>query len=88
MPFINYFYVFLWAALAIMVIVVGFNEGFIAYVISSLFVFLTVWYGIHAFGGIEMFEGVLGFVFNCVLVAYLVVMILIILVRRRKRMRQ
>lgn len=87
MPFIDYFYVFLWAALAIMVIVVGINEGFVAYVISSLFIFLTVWYGIHAFGGIKMFDGILGFVFNSVLAAYLIVMVVIILVKRRKKMR-
>lgn len=85
MPFINYFYVFLWAALAIMVVVVGFNEGLIAYVISSLFVFLTIWHGLHAFGGIAMFDGILGIIFDCVLGTYLIAMVVIIIIKRRKK---
>ena len=70
MSFLNYAYVFLWAALAVMVAVVGRKEGLLALVMAAFFVFMTVWYGIRAFGGVAMFDGVLGVVFKCVLGAF------------------
>ncbi len=72
MEFLQYATVFLWAALAVLVLVVGRREGLLAYVMAAFFVFMTVWYALRAFGGIAMFDGVLGIVFKCVLGAFAV----------------
>ena len=84
MSFLNYAYVFLWAALAVMVAVVGRKEGLLALVMAAFFVFMTVWYGIRAFGGVAMFDGVLGVVFKCVLGAFAAAMAVIWIIKRRK----
>ena len=84
MSFLNYAYVFLWAALAVMVAVVGRKEGLLALVMAAFFVFMTVWYGIRAFGGVAMFDGVLGVIFKCVLVAFAAAMAVIWIIKRRK----
>ena len=83
MEFLNYAYVFLWAILAVMVIVVGRKEGLLAYVMAAFFVFMTVWYGLRAFGGIAMFDGVLGIVFKCVLGAFAAALAVIWILKRR-----
>ena len=85
MEFLNYAYVFLWAILAVMVIVVGRKEGLLAYVMAAFFVFMTVWYGLRAFGGIGMFDGVLGIVFKCVLGAFAAALAVIGILKRRAR---
>ena len=66
----QYIYVFLWAFLAVMVVIVGRKEGLLAYVMAAFFVFMTVWYGLRAFGGIAMFEGTLLIVFRWLLGAF------------------
>lgn len=85
MGFLQYAYVFLWAILAVMVIIVGRKEGLLAYVIAAFFVFMTVWYGIRAFGGVDMFGGVLGIVFKCILGAFAVALAAIWIIKRRGR---
>ena len=84
MSFLNYAYVFLWAALAVMVAVVGRKEGLLALVMAAFFVFMTVWYGIRAFGGVAMFDGVLGIIFKCVLGAFAVALGLVWYFKRRR----
>ncbi len=84
MSFLNYAYVFLWAALAVMVAVVGRKEGLLALVMAAFFVFMTVWYGIRAFGGVAMFDGILGVIFKCVLGAFAAAMAVIWIAKRRK----
>lgn len=84
MSFLNYAYVFLWAALAVMVAVVGRKEGLLALVMAAFFVFMTVWYGIRAFGGVAMFDGILGVIFKCVLGAFAAAMAVIWIIKRRK----
>ncbi len=83
MEFLNYAYVVLWAILAVMVIVVGRKEGLLAFVMSAFFVFMTVWYGLRAFGGFAMFDGVLGVVFKCVLGAFAAALAVIWILKRR-----
>ncbi len=83
MGFLQYAYVFLWAILAVMVIVVGRKEGLLAYVMAAFFVFMTIWYGIRAFGGIDMFGGVLGIVFKCVLGAFAAALAAVWILKRR-----
>ena len=56
MSFLNYAYVFLWAALAVLVLIIGRKELVLAALMSAFFVFMTVWYGLRAFGGIAMFN--------------------------------
>ena len=84
MGFLNSAYVFLWAALAVMVAVVGRKEGLLALVMAAFFVFMTVWYGIRAFGGVAMFDGILGVIFKCVLGAFAAAMAVIWIAKRRK----
>ena len=76
MEFLQYATVFLWAALAVLVLVVGRREG-------PFFVFMTVWYALRAFGGIAMFDGVLGIVFKCVLGAFAVALGLVWFFKRK-----
>ena len=84
MSFLNYAYVFLWAALAVMVAVVGRKEGLLALVMAAFFVFMTVWYGIRAVGGVAMFDGILGVIFKSVLGAFAAAMAVIWIIKRRK----
>ena len=67
-----------------MTIVVERKEGLVAYVMAALFVFMTVWYGVRAFGGVAMFDGVLGVIFKCVLGAFAAAMAVIWIAKRRK----
>ena len=83
MSFLNYAYVFLWAALAVMVAVVGRKEGLLALVMAAFFVFMTVWYGIRAFGGAAMFDGAPGIVFKCVLGVFAAVLLVVWITKRR-----
>ena len=70
MDIMNCIYVFLWAALAVLVLIIGRKELVLAALMSAFFVFMTVWYGLRAFGGIAMFDGVLGIIFKCILLAF------------------
>ena len=83
MPFLSYFYVFLWAALAILCFFIGRKMGLAGYLLSLFFVFMTVWYGLRAFGNLPVFDGVLGIVFRCALLVFLVV-IVFVWIRGRK----
>ncbi len=85
MEFLNYAYVFLWAALAIMVVIVGRKERLLSCAIASFFVFMAVWYGLRAFGGIAVFDGVLGIVFRCVLGVFAVLLGVIWYLSRRSK---
>ena len=50
MDIMNCIYVFLWAALAVLVLIIGRKELVLAALMSAFFVFMTVWYGLRAFG--------------------------------------
>ncbi len=50
---------------------------------AAFFVFMTVWYALRAFGGIAMFDGVLGIVFKCVLGAFAVALGLVWFFKRK-----
>ena len=84
MEFLQDATVFLWAALAVLVLVVGRKEGLLAYVMAAFFVFMTVWYALRAFGGVAMFDGVLGIIFKCVLGAFAVALGLVWYFKRRR----
>lgn len=83
--FLQYAYVFLWAALAILMFATGFKQGAFAFVLSGCFVFMTVWYALRAFGGYPMFDGTLGIVFRCILGVFLAVIILVYFINKRKK---
>ena len=83
MEFLQYATVFLWAALAVLVLVVGRKEGLLALVMAAFFVFMTVWYALRTFGGIAMFDGVLGIIFKCVLGVFAVLLGLVWFFKRR-----
>lgn len=83
MDFLQYFYVFLWAALAVAVAVIGRKEGLLAVLAAAFFVFMAVWYGIRAFGGVAMFDGVPSIVFKCVLGIFAAVLLVVWITKRR-----
>jgi hypothetical protein len=83
MELMQYVYVFLWAALAVMTVIVARKEGLLAAVMAAFFVFMTVWYGIRAFAGINMFGGALGIVFKCVLGAFAAALAVIWIIKRK-----
>ena len=60
MPFIHYFYVFLWAVLAVLCFFIGRKHGLVGYLLTVFFLFMSVWYGLEAFGGLPVFDGVMG----------------------------
>lgn len=82
--FLQVFYVFLWAALAVLTVVIGRKEGLLAFVMAGFFVFMTVWYALRAFWQIAVFDGVLGVVFRCVLGAFAVMLGVVWLIKRRR----
>lgn len=84
MDVMQYFYVFLWSALAVMTFIVGRKEGLLAVLIASFFVYMAVWYGIRAFGNVPMFDGVLGIVFKCTLGAFALLLCAVWLIKRRR----
>ena len=73
--FLQYGYVVLWAALAALTFFIGRKQGLIGYLLSVFFVFMAVWYGLRAFGGLPVFDGVLGHVFRGVLIVFLFVIL-------------
>ena len=73
--FMQYAYVFLWAALAVLMIFIGRKYGVFGYLFSLFFALLTVWYGLRAFGGLPVFEGVPGFIFRGLLIVFLAVIV-------------
>ena len=60
-----------------MVLAVGRKEGLLAYVMAAFFVFMTVWYGLRAFGNLPVFDGVWGYIFRGLLVVFLAVIVFI-----------
>lgn len=83
--FMQYAYVFLWAALAVLTFFIGRREGLYGYLLSLFFVFMTVWYGLRAFTNLPVFDGVWGIVFRGVALAFLAVVVVIWIRSRRNR---
>ena len=75
--FLQYGYVFLWAALAVLTFFIGRKQGLYGYLLSVFFVFLAIWYGLRAFGNLPVFEGVPGYIFRGALVVFLLVIVFI-----------
>ncbi len=75
--FLQYGYVVLWAALAALTFFIGRKQGLIGYLLSVFFVFMAVWYGLRAFGGLPVFEGVPGYIFRGSLILFLLVIVYI-----------
>ena len=73
--FMQYAYVFLWAAIAVLMFFVGRKHGIFGYLLSLFFTILTVWYGLRAFGGLPVFDGVPGYIFRGMLIVFLGVIV-------------
>ncbi|MGN0503225.1 MAG: hypothetical protein ACI4HN_09895 [Ruminococcus sp.] len=70
--FLQNLYVILWGVLALLTFAIGIKQkAAYAFVISAFFVFMTVWYALDTYSGMDMFAGVFGIVFKVVLVAVL-----------------
>lgn len=62
--FLQNMYVWLWAALAVLMVVIGIkyrheHQGLLAVLMALFFIFMTVWYGLRTFAGYPMFDGTL-----------------------------
>ena len=69
-------YVILWGVLALLTFAVGIKQkAAYAFVISALFVFMTVWYAFDVYSGIDMFAGTFGIVYKVVLGIILVLIV-------------
>ena len=84
MEFLNYFYVGLWAILAVLMFFTAKKQGAFAYLLSGFFVFMTIWYGLDTFTQFNMFEGVLSIVFRGVLVVFLALLIIVYFLLKKK----
>lgn len=77
-------YVFLWAVLAVYMLVMHKRIGAVAFVLSGFFAFMTVWFGLRSFAGIAMFDGTLGIIFRCIVGVFLAALILIYILSKYK----
>lgn len=73
----QYAYVFLWAALAVLTFFIGRRQGVFGYLLSLFFVFMAIWYGLRAFGNLPVFEGIPGYIFRGLLIGFLIVIVYI-----------
>ena len=71
MEYLQYFYVVLWVALGVLCVFIGKKHGAVGYMLAGFFGFLAVWYGLRAFAGLPVFDGVLGIAYRVVLLAFL-----------------
>ena len=79
------FYFILWAILAIYLFATAKKTGKLCYALSAFFVFMSVWYGIDSFSGIDMFADTLGIIFKCIVGIFLVFLIVIYIISKRKK---
>lgn len=82
--FLQYVYVFVWVILAVLMFFTGRKQGAFAYVLSLFFLYMGIWYGLKTFLGLPMFEGVLSIIFRCVLAVFLIILIGVCIIARRK----
>ena len=84
MDFLQYFYVILWVLLAVLMFFTGRKQGAFAYLLSGFFVFMTIWYGLDAFSPYNMFEGVLSIIFRCTMIVFLVLLVAVYFLLKKK----
>ncbi|MED9969681.1 MAG: hypothetical protein UFA98_06690 [Ruminococcus sp.] len=77
--------VFLWAALAVLTFLIGRKQGAVGYLLTVFFIFMAVWYGLRAFAGLPVFDGIMSYVFRGILLVFLLVIILVWYRGRKKQ---
>ena len=82
--FLQYAYVFVWGILAVLMFFTGKKQGAFAYVLSLFFLYMCIWYGLETFLGLPMFDGVFSIIFRCVLAVFLILLIGVCIIARRK----
>lgn len=83
--FMQNIYVILWGVLALLTFAFGIKQkAAYAFVISTYFVFMTVWYALDVYSGIVMFAGALGIVYKVVLGIFLVLFVGAYILSRRR----
>lgn len=83
--FMQNVYVILWGVLALLTFAVGIKQKApYAFIISACFVFMTVWYALDAYSGIDMFAGTFGIVYKVVLGILLVLSVGAYILSRRR----
>ncbi|MGN1051682.1 MAG: hypothetical protein ACI4QE_05220 [Acutalibacteraceae bacterium] len=81
----GYLYVFLWAFIAIYILYMGVKQKQIAYfVLSVLFFFLTGWYLADNLTKASLFTGTPGIIFKVVIGVFLVLVIVMMVLLRKK----
>ena len=78
------FYFIIWAIVAIYLFAIAKKTSKICYALSAFFVFMSVWYGINSFSGIDMFADTLGIIFKCIVGAFLALLIVIYIISKKK----
>jgi hypothetical protein len=69
--------VFLWLALAVLCAFIGKKYGAAGYLMAAMFLFMTVWYGLRAFGGLPVFDGAFMLVFRGILLVFLAAIVFV-----------
>ncbi len=82
---ISSFYFILWAVIAIYMFAAARKISPLCYIVGVFFTFMTVWYAMNTFSGLEMFNDVLGIVFKCIVAAFLFVFLVIYAVSKYKK---
>lgn len=83
--FMQTIYVILWGVLALLTFAIGIKQKApYAFVISAFFVFMTVWYALDTYSGMDMFAGTFGIVFKVVLGIFLVLFVGAYVLSRRR----
>lgn len=78
-------YFILWAIIAVYLLVVAKKTGSLCYALSGFFAFMSVWYALDSFSGIDMFAGALGIVFKSIVATFLVVLIIVYIVGKVRK---
>lgn len=86
--YLQYAYVFVWGALAVLTFIIGKKQDLYYFVLSLFFVFMTVWYALNSFGGIAMFEGALGIAFRCIALLFLAAVVFVYFLRKKSKAAQ
>lgn len=83
--FTEYMYFALWAILTVYMLFQVKRIGPVCLIAVALFAFMTTWEGLRVFGGIAIYDGVMGIVFRCVAGGFLAVFVLIYILSKIRR---
>lgn len=83
--FTQYMYFALWAILTVYMLFQIKRAGAMCLIAAALFAFMTVWEGLRVFGGMAIYDGVMGIIFRCVAGGFLLIFVLLYILSKIKR---